>query len=105
MPAINLAALVARYVRPFAKNDPARALQYIACICLTAEQNGAIGKEQIDYAWSEVRKLILLGENTNRDNLIGGFRPDGTFFVCLLSNCFPLHNFILLSTYCIEWSH
>ncbi|TDL28937.1 nucleoporin-interacting protein NIC96 [Rickenella mellea] len=79
-PALNLAALTRRYVRPFAKHDAIHALQYVACICLSADQGGGIGKEQTEVAWSEVRKIVVLAEGAGWDELVGGLRPDGTRF-------------------------
>ena len=80
-PALNLAALIHKYVRPFAKHDSQHALQYVACICLSADQGDGVGKEQIEYAWSEVRKIVALAEGAGWDELVGGLRPDGTRFV------------------------
>lgn len=80
-PALNLAALIRRYVRPFAKHDANHALQYVACMCLSADQGDGIGKEQIEFAWSEVRKIVVLAEGAGWDELVGGLRPDGTRFV------------------------
>ncbi len=80
-PALNLAAMVHRYVRPFTKHDSQHALQYVACMCLSADQTDGVGKEQVEYAWSEVRKIIVLAEGAGWDELVGGLRPDGTRFV------------------------
>ena len=82
-PALNFAGLIHRYVRPFTKHDSQHALQYVACICLSADQAEGVGKEQIEYAWSEVRKIIVLAEGSGWDELVGGLRPDGSRFVSL----------------------
>ncbi|THH11355.1 hypothetical protein EW145_g702 [Phellinidium pouzarii] len=79
-PALNLAALIHKYVRPFTKHDAQHALQYVACVCLSADQGDGVGKEQIEYAWSEVRKIIVLAEGAGWDELVGGLRSDGTRF-------------------------
>ena len=68
-------------MRPFTKHDAQHALQYVACICLSADQSDGVGKEQVDYAWVEVRKIIVLAEGVGWDELVGGLRPDGTRFV------------------------
>lgn len=81
LPALNLAALIHKYVRPFAKHDSQHALQYVSCICLSSDQGDGVGKEQIEYAWSEVRKIIVLADAVGWDELVGGLRPDGTRFV------------------------
>lgn len=80
-PSLNLAALIHKYVRPFIKHDSQHALQYVACICLSADQGDGIGKEQVEYAWSEVRKIVVLAEGAGWDELVGGLRPDGSRFV------------------------
>ncbi|KAI5120231.1 hypothetical protein M0805_000045 [Coniferiporia weirii] len=79
-PALNLAALIHKYVRPFTKHDSQHALQYVACTCLSADQGDGAGKEQVEYAWSEVRKIIVLAEGAGWDELVGGLRTDGTRF-------------------------
>lgn len=82
-PALNFAGLIRRYVRPFTKHDAQHALQYVACICLSSDQGTGIGKEQVEYAWSEVRKIVVLAEGGGWDELVGGSRPDGTHFVSI----------------------
>ncbi|KAF9242364.1 Nup93/Nic96-domain-containing protein [Melanogaster broomeanus] len=59
-PALSLATLIWRYVRPI------QALQYVYCVCLSADQSNGIGKENLQSAWEL--------------ELVGGFRPDGTKF-------------------------
>ncbi|KAL5534677.1 hypothetical protein ACEPAG_1141 [Sanghuangporus baumii] len=77
-PALNFAALIHKYVRPFTKLDSQHALQYVTCICLSTDQGDGVGKEQIEYAWSEVRKIIVLAEGAGWDELVGGLRADGS---------------------------
>lgn len=79
--ALNLSSLIHRYVRPFTKHDAQHALQYVACICLSADQGNGVGKEQVEYAWAEVRKIIVLAEGAGWDEFVGGLRPDGSRFV------------------------
>jgi nuclear pore complex protein Nup93 len=62
--------------------DAKEALQYVYCVCLSADQGGGVGKEQVENAWEQVRRIIVLA-NTGAawEELVGGFRPDGTRFV------------------------
>lgn len=74
--------------------DAKEALQYVSCVCLSADQAKGIGKEQVESAWELVRRIIVLA-NTGAawEELVGGFRPDGTRFVGLFSSSdfqFPL---------------
>ena len=89
-PALNFAALIHKYVRPFTKLDSQHALQYVACICLSADQGDGVGKEQVEYAWSEIRKIIVLAEGAGWDELVGGLRPDGTRYVSRFSSHFRI---------------
>ena len=75
--------LIRRFIRPFTKHDSHHALQYIACICLSADQQiGGVGKEQVETAWDLVRRIIVLANpGAAWEELVGGFRPDGTKFV------------------------
>ena len=85
-PALSLATLIWRYVRQFVKMDAREALQYVYCVCLSADQPKNVGKEQVESAWELVRRIIVLA-NTGAawEELVGGFRPDGTRFVsCVL---------------------
>jgi nuclear pore complex protein Nup93 len=86
-PALSLSTLIWRYVRQFVKMDAKEALQYVYCVCLSADQGDGVGKEQIESAWDQVRRIVVLA-NTGAawEELVGGFRPDGTRFVsgCLL---------------------
>ena len=78
--------MVWRYVRQFVKMDAKEALQYVYCVCLSADQGEGIGQEQVESAWEQVRRIIVLA-NTGAawDELVGGFRSDGTRFVSRLS--------------------
>lgn len=87
VPALSLSTIIWRYVRQFVKMDAKEALQYVYCICLSADQGGGVGKEQVENAWELVRRIIVLA-NTGAawEELVGGFRADGTRFV---SSCKP----------------
>ncbi|KII86506.1 hypothetical protein PLICRDRAFT_114494 [Plicaturopsis crispa FD-325 SS-3] len=80
-PALSLSTLIWRYVRQFVKMDAKEALQYVYCVCLSADQGDGVGKEQVENAWELVRRIIVLA-NTGPawEELVGGFRPDGTRF-------------------------
>ncbi|KAI0693757.1 nucleoporin-interacting protein NIC96 [Cerioporus squamosus] len=80
-PALSLSTLIWRYVRQFVRMDAREALQYVYCVCLSADQPGGVGKEQVENAWELVRRIIVLA-NTGAawEELVGGFRPDGTRF-------------------------
>lgn len=82
-PALSLSTLIWRYIRQFVKMDAREALQYVYCVGLAADQPGGVGKEQVENAWELVRRIIVLA-NTGAawEDLVGGFRPDGTRFVC-----------------------
>lgn len=61
--------------------DAKEALQYVYCVCLAADQ-GEIGKEQVENAWELARRIIVLGNSGPAwEELVGGFRPDGSRFV------------------------
>lgn len=62
--------------------DAREALQYVYCVCLCADQPSGVGREQVENAWELVRRIIVLA-NTGAawEELVGGFRPDGTRFV------------------------
>jgi len=65
--------------------DAKEALQYVYCICLSADQGSGVGKEQIENAWELVRRIIVLANaGTAWEELVGGFRADGTRFVSLV---------------------
>ncbi|KAG5646921.1 hypothetical protein DXG03_001997 [Asterophora parasitica] len=79
-PALSISTLIWRYVRQFVKMDAKEALQYVYCICLAADQ-GEVGKEQVENAWEQVRRIIVLGNGgTGWEELVGGYRPDGSRF-------------------------
>ncbi|KAF8876484.1 nucleoporin-interacting protein NIC96 [Infundibulicybe gibba] len=80
-PGLSLSTIIWRYVRQFVKMDAKEGLQYVYCVCLGADQGSGVGKEQIENAWELVRRIIVLS-NTGPawEELVGGFRPDGTRF-------------------------
>ncbi|EIN13233.1 nucleoporin-interacting protein NIC96 [Punctularia strigosozonata HHB-11173 SS5] len=80
-PALSLTTLVWRYIRQFVKMDAKEALQYVYCVCLSADQGDGVGRQQVENAWELVRRIIVLA-NTGAawEELVGGFRPDGTRF-------------------------
>ncbi|KAI0668697.1 nucleoporin-interacting protein NIC96 [Trametes maxima] len=90
-PALSLSTLIWRYVRQFVKMDAREALQYVYCVCLSADQPGGVGKEQVENAWELVRRIIVLA-NTGAawEELVGGFRPDGTRFSGAIEQNAPL---------------
>ncbi|KAG6332408.1 hypothetical protein ID866_6679 [Astraeus odoratus] len=80
-PALSLSTLIWRYVRQFVKMDAKEALQYVYCVCLAADQGNGVGKETLESAWELVRRIIVLAHSGPAwDELVGGFRPDGTKF-------------------------
>ncbi|KAJ7051137.1 nucleoporin-interacting protein NIC96 [Mycena amicta] len=79
-PALSLSTLIWRYARQFVKMDAKEALQYVYCVGLAADQ-GPVGQEQVENAWELVRRIIVLGNSgPGWEELVGGFRPDGTRF-------------------------
>lgn len=83
-PALSLSTLIWRYVRQFVKMDAKEALQYVYCVCLSADQGNGVGKENLENAWELARRIIVLAHSGPAwEELVGGFRPDGTKFVCL----------------------
>jgi nuclear pore complex protein Nup93 len=73
-PSLSLTTLIWRYVRQFVKMDAKEALQYVYCVCLSAEQ--------VENAWELVRRIIVLANaGAAWEELVGGLRPDGTRFV------------------------
>ncbi|KAG6831646.1 hypothetical protein H0H92_008723 [Tricholoma furcatifolium] len=79
-PALSLSTLIWRYVRQFVKMDAKEALQYVYCVPLSADQ-GEVGMEQVESAWEQVRRIIVLGNGGPAwEELVGGYRPDGTRF-------------------------
>ncbi|KAJ7590534.1 nucleoporin-interacting protein NIC96 [Mycena floridula] len=80
-PSLSLSTMIWRYIRQFVKMDAKEALQYVYCVCLVADQGDGIGKEQVESAWELVRRIIVLGNSGPAwEELVGGFRPDGTRF-------------------------
>ena len=62
--------------------DAKEALQYVYCITLCADQPNGVGKEQVEITWELVRRIIVLANSGAAwEELVGGFRPDGTRFV------------------------
>ena len=61
--------------------DAKEALQYVYCVCLAADQPD-VGKEQVESAWELVRRIIVLSNSGPAwEELVGGFRADGSRFV------------------------
>lgn len=80
LPALNFALLISRYIRQFMRIEPQIALQYVYCLCLSADQ-GSAGKEQVEIAWELTRRVILMAEvGGGWADLVGGYRADGTRF-------------------------
>ncbi|KAF9007943.1 nucleoporin-interacting protein NIC96 [Cyathus striatus] len=80
-PAFSLSTLIWRYVRQFVKMDAKEALQYVYCVCLSADQSSGVGREQVESAWELVRRIIVLANSGPAwEELVGGFRPDGSRF-------------------------
>jgi nuclear pore complex protein Nup93 len=62
--------------------DAKEALQYVYCVCLASDQGEGVGNEQVENAWELVRRIIVLANSGPAwEELVGGFRPDGTRFV------------------------
>lgn len=73
--------MIWRYVRQFVKMDAKEALQYVYTVCLSADQ-GDVGKEQVEIAWDLARRIIVLANSGPAwEELVGGFRADGSRFV------------------------
>ncbi|KAL4069265.1 nucleoporin-interacting protein NIC96 [Scleroderma citrinum] len=90
-PALSLSTLIWRYVRQFVKMDAKEALQYVYCVCLAADQGNGVGKETFESAWELVRRIIVLAHSGPAwDELVGGFRPDGTKFSGVIEQGAPL---------------
>ena len=78
-PALNLPTVLWRYVRPFVKHGAEDALQYVYFVCLSADQGGEVGREQVEIAWELVRRIIVLSNGgPTWERLVGGCRADGT---------------------------
>ncbi|KAI6153159.1 nucleoporin-interacting protein NIC96 [Pisolithus tinctorius] len=90
-PALSLSTLIWRYVRQFVKMDAKEALQYVYCVCLAADQGNGVGSETLESAWELVRRIIVLAHSGPAwDELVGGFRPDGTKFNGIVEQGAPL---------------
>ncbi|EKM60434.1 uncharacterized protein PHACADRAFT_246372 [Phanerochaete carnosa HHB-10118-sp] len=90
-PAISLSTLVWRYIRQFVKMDAKEALQYVYCATLCSDQPNGVGKEQVENAWELVRRIIVLANSgAGWEELVGGFRPDGTRFSGVIEQGAPL---------------
>lgn len=64
--------------------DAKEALQYVYCVCLTADQANGVGKEQVEIAWELTRRIIVFANSGPAwEELVGGIRPEGGRFVCL----------------------
>jgi nuclear pore complex protein Nup93 len=85
------------------KIDAKEALQYVYCVCLAADQGNGVGKEHIENAWEFVRRIIVLGNSgPGWEELVGGFRPDGSRFVSLCVHRWHLHFFTFIQSGIIE---
>ncbi|KAI5989751.1 nucleoporin-interacting protein NIC96 [Pisolithus albus] len=90
-PALSLSTLIWRYVRQFVKMDAKEALQYVYCVCLAADQGNGVGNEALESAWELVRRIIVLAHSGPAwDELVGGFRPEGTKFNGIVEQGAPL---------------
>ncbi|KAF8525242.1 nucleoporin-interacting protein NIC96 [Hysterangium stoloniferum] len=88
---LNLALVIARYIRQFTRTDPKEAIQYVYCVGLGADQGEGVGQEQIEMAWDLCRKVIVTAEASGGwEELVGGFRPDGIKFNGELERGLPL---------------
>lgn len=80
--------------------DAKEALQYVCTVCLSADQ-GEAGKEQVEIAWDLVRRIIVLANSGPAwEELVGGFRADGSRFVRYGHPLIPSTNFPLT-----EWCY
>ncbi|KAJ8457142.1 hypothetical protein ONZ45_g18435 [Pleurotus djamor] len=90
-PAFNLSMLIWRYIRQFVKMDAKEALQYVYCVCLVADQGDDVGKEHVESAWELVRRIIVFGVGgPGWEELVGGFRADGSRFTGIVEQGAPL---------------
>lgn len=81
LPALSMSTLIWRYVRQFVKMDAKEALQYVYCVGLCGDQGDSIGKEQVESAWDLTRRIIVQANSgPGWEELVGGFRPDGSRF-------------------------
>lgn len=72
------------------QSDPKEALEYVACICLTCDQSDAVGKEQMELACEQTRRIVVqLDADAKWQTIVGHFRADGTRIVrCILPHTF-----------------
>ncbi|KAJ1311621.1 hypothetical protein OPQ81_010098 [Rhizoctonia solani] len=88
-PTLNLALLIARYIKPFMTSEPKAAVQYAYCISLSHDQEKGVGKEQVDYA-RELTRSIIVAAPAGWEDLVGGLRPDGTRYSGVVEHDMPL---------------
>lgn len=76
--------MIWRYIRQFVKMDAKEALQYVYCVTLPSDQPD-VGKEQLEIAYELIRRILVLSNSGPAwEELVGGFRADGTKFVWLV---------------------
>ncbi|KAL2265651.1 hypothetical protein VTJ83DRAFT_6751 [Remersonia thermophila] len=77
-PQINFARMLGYYTRDFRAANPAAAVDYLALICLNADDAGGPQQQQQQAALCHeaLRELVL--ESREYSRLIGDIRPDGT---------------------------
>jgi hypothetical protein len=64
--------------------DAKEALQYVYCICLSKDQGEGVGEEQVKNAWEQVQRIVIYADTGAAwEELVGGFRLDGTRFVSI----------------------
>ncbi|KAJ7070195.1 nucleoporin-interacting protein NIC96 [Mycena amicta] len=80
-----LSTLIWRYARQLVMMDAKEVLQYVYWVGLAADQ-GPVGQEQVENAWELVRCIIVLGNSgPGWEELVGGFRADGTRFSSVIN--------------------
>ncbi|KZS90373.1 nucleoporin-interacting protein NIC96 [Sistotremastrum niveocremeum HHB9708] len=93
-PALNLSLLISRYIRQFMRTDPKEAIQYVYSICLSEDQGAGVGRQQVEQAWDLTRRIIVAAESGGVwEELVGGFKADGTRFNGFLEHGLPLLKF------------
>ncbi|KAF8905156.1 nucleoporin-interacting protein NIC96 [Mucidula mucida] len=105
-PALSMSMMIWRYIRQFVKMDAKEALQYVYCVTLPSDQPD-VGKEQLEIAYELIRRILVLSNSGPAwEELVGGFRADGTKFdgviersleLLKLSNISDYHQRILMS--------
>jgi nuclear pore complex protein Nup93 len=81
-PTLNFAPMIWRYVRAFVKMDAKEALGYVCTVALSSDAPAPVGPEQVEAAWELVRRIVVLANpGAAWEELVGGFRADGTRFV------------------------